>query len=52
MVLELMGENLYDSIKDRKKAHDEKKVKRYIFQLLKALDHMHKNGMFHRDIKP
>ncbi len=27
-------------------------LKYYMFQLLKAIDHMHRNGIFHRDIKP
>jgi serine/threonine protein kinase len=30
----------------------EKKAKLYIYQILKALDFLHKNGIFHRDIKP
>lgn len=25
---------------------------RYTYQLVKAMDHMHRNGIFHRDIKP
>lgn len=27
-------------------------MKHYMYQVLKAIDHMHKNGIFHRDIKP
>jgi renal tumor antigen len=27
-------------------------IKSYMWQLMKALDHMHKKGIFHRDIKP
>jgi len=27
-------------------------VKGYMYQLVKAIDHMHRNGIFHRDIKP
>jgi len=27
-------------------------VKQYMYDLLRALDHMHRNGIFHRDVKP
>ncbi|KAK1339463.1 hypothetical protein QTO34_020146 [Cnephaeus nilssonii] len=30
----------------------EKKVVHYMYQLCRALDHMHRNGIFHRDVKP
>jgi len=30
----------------------EGRVKQYMYQLLKSMEHMHKNGIFHRDIKP
>ena len=44
--------NLYEAIKGRKKFLSEQKVKIWIFQVLKALNYMHRNGIFHRDIKP
>lgn len=52
LVFELMDQNMYESIKGRKQYLPEKKVQSYMFQLLKALDYMHRKGIFHRDIKP
>lgn len=59
-----MDMNLYDAIKGktlrvmlrvgvgRRHYLPEARIKYYMFQLLKAIDHMHRNGIFHRDIKP
>lgn len=44
--------NLYEAIKGRTTYLPESRVKFYIYQLLKAIEHMHRNGIFHRDIKP
>jgi len=52
LVTELMDMNMYELIKDRKTYLAQAKVKLYIYQLFKAIDHMHRKGIFHRDIKP
>jgi renal tumor antigen len=52
LVFELMEANVYEMIKGRKQTLPESTVKGWIWQLLKAVDHMHRHGIFHRDIKP
>ncbi|CAD8079231.1 unnamed protein product [Paramecium primaurelia] len=52
LVCELMEMNLYDCIKNRTSYLSMAKVKKYMHQVLKALDYMHKRNFFHRDIKP
>ena len=55
-----MDMNMYEAIKGvcllillgRRHYLPEGRVKFFMFQLLKALDHMHSIGIFHRDIKP
>lgn len=52
LVFEIMEMNLYEAIKGRPNYLPEARVKNYMYQLLKAIEHMHRNGIFHRDIKP
>jgi renal tumor antigen len=47
-----MERNMYEHIKERKAPLEEKRVKKYLYQLIKGLDFIHKQGIFHRDIKP
>ncbi|XP_052551813.1 MAPK/MAK/MRK overlapping kinase isoform X2 [Tympanuchus pallidicinctus] len=52
LICELMDMNIYELIKGRRKPLSEKKIKNYMYQLCKSLDHIHRNGIFHRDVKP
>ncbi|CAI8057650.1 MAPK/MAK/MRK overlapping kinase [Geodia barretti] len=52
LICELMDMNIYELIKDRKSYLPEQRVKLYMYQLCKAIYHMHRNGIFHRDVKP
>ncbi|XP_024363189.1 cyclin-dependent kinase F-4 isoform X2 [Physcomitrium patens] len=51
-VFEYMEYNLYQLIKDKDKPFSESEVRSWAFQILQALEYMHKNGYFHRDLKP
>ena len=52
LVFELMDMNMYDAIKGKRHFLPESRVKYYMYQLVKSIDHMHRNGIFHRDVKP
>jgi len=52
LVFELMDMNVYELIRGRRHYVAEDRVCAYMYQLVKAMDHMHRNGIFHRDIKP
>jgi len=47
-----MERNMYEHIKERKAPLEEKRVKKYLYQLIKGLEFIHRQGIFHRDIKP
>jgi renal tumor antigen len=40
--------NVYELIRGRRHYVAEERVKSYMYQLMKAMDHMHRNGIFHR----
>lgn len=48
LVFELMECNIYELIKGRTHYLPEEQVKVYCYQLMKAVDHMHRHGIFHR----
>lgn len=48
LVFELMDMNIYELIRNRRNYVAEDRIKNYMYQLLKSMDHMHRNGIFHR----
>jgi renal tumor antigen len=52
LVFELMEMNLYECLKNKRKPLTMHKIKYYMFQVLKAIEFMHRKNIFHRDIKP
>lgn len=52
LVFEFMEANLYEYMKSRNKLLPESKVRNIMFQTMQAMNHCHKQGYFHRDMKP
>ncbi|EAN99671.1 protein kinase [Trypanosoma cruzi] len=52
LVFEYMEMNLYELIKGRRQYLGEERIMSFMYQLLKGLDHAHRTGLFHRDVKP
>lgn len=44
----LQDMKIYELIRGRRHYVAEDRVRSYMYQLMKALDHMHRNGIFHR----
>uniref|UniRef100_A0A7E4US22 non-specific serine/threonine protein kinase n=1 Tax=Panagrellus redivivus TaxID=6233 RepID=A0A7E4US22_PANRE len=51
-VFEFMQMNLYELMKDRDRYFPESTIRNIIYQVLQGMAYMHKNGFFHRDMKP
>jgi renal tumor antigen len=47
-----MDMNIYELIRGRRHYVAEERVQNYMYQLTRSMDHMHRNGIFHRDVKP
>ncbi|XP_061407411.1 MAPK/MAK/MRK overlapping kinase isoform X3 [Lethenteron reissneri] len=52
LICELMDMNMYELIRDRRNFLPEGRIRSYMQQLCRSLDYMHRNGIFHRDVKP
>ena len=51
-VFEFLECNIYHLIKDRDKYLPESRIRNWAYQILQGLNYIHKNGFFHRDMKP
>lgn len=51
-IFEFIDKNVYQLMKEAKMGLKEEKIRKYIYQILMGLHHTHKNGYFHRDMKP
>jgi len=52
LVFEFLDANLYEFMKSRVRPLPESKVRNIMFQVMQSMHHVHKQGYFHRDMKP
>eukprot|EP01022_Parablepharisma_sp_SALTPOND_P025643 TRINITY_DN601_c0_g1_i2.p1 TRINITY_DN601_c0_g1~~TRINITY_DN601_c0_g1_i2.p1 ORF type:complete len:307 (+),score=25.22 TRINITY_DN601_c0_g1_i2:202-1122(+) len=52
LVFEYLEKSLLEVLEDRPNGLDPETVRKYIYQLLKAIDFCHRQNVIHRDVKP
>ncbi|CAH1107778.1 unnamed protein product [Psylliodes chrysocephalus] len=52
LIFELMDMSMHDYLKTKRRGLAENRVKCYLYQILRGLEHLHSHGLFHRDVKP
>ena len=52
LVFEFIDQNIYQVMRDRPEVLDGNAIRSIVYQVLSGLAYMHRNGFFHRDMKP